>query len=430
MSSTIRKAGEARKASIELANVTTKIKNEALGEVAKAIAKSRRRILKANSQDMAAARKAGLSNVLLKRLELTDDKIAELVRSVKSVARLEDPTGRTLDSVELDKNLILNKISTPIGVIGVIFESRPEVGVQVASLCMKSGNAVILKGGSEAKHSNKILYEIMRKASSKADLPQGWVQLIETRGEVSQMLKLNEYIDLLIPRGSNRFVKYVQTHTKIPVLGHADGICHAYVDKNAKLRKAWNVCLDSKVQYPAVCNAIETLLVHKDIATVFLAEMAQRYVEHDVEIRGDSESRQILNGFKVKKASEKDWNTEYNDLIISIKVVSNIDDAIEHINTWGSGHTDMIVTEDKKAAERFLRFVDSSSVMHNCSTRFADGFRYGFGAEVGISTNKIHSRGPVGLEGLTIYKYVLKGDGHIVADYVGKGAKKYTHRRL
>ncbi|MFH0859585.1 MAG: glutamate-5-semialdehyde dehydrogenase [Candidatus Altiarchaeota archaeon] len=430
MDSTVEKVMVARKASIGLANLSTTAKNRALFEVAKALQANRKIILKANRADVRAAGKAGLSKVLIKRLDLSDDKISELVRSVRSVERLEDPVGRTLEKTELDRNLVLHKVSCPIGVIGVIFESRPEVGIQVASLCLKSGNAVILKGGSEAKRSNRLLYEIMRAASERAGLPRGWVQLLESREEVSRMLRLNEHINLVIPRGSNRFVKYVQAHTKIPVLGHSEGVCHAYVDSGANLKKAWDVCLDAKVQYPAVCNAIETLLVHRDIAPVFLPEMAARYAEHGVEIRGDSITRHLLKGFKVRKALEKDWRTEYNDLIISVKVVRDIDEAVEHINSYGSGHTDMIMTEDGKAAQKFLSFVDSSSVMRNCSTRFADGFRYGLGTEVGISTNKIHARGPVGLEGLTIYKYLLLGDGQIVADYVGKNARKYTHRKL
>ena len=297
---------------------------------------------------------------------------------------------------------------------------------QISSLCLKSGNAVILKGGSEAKNSNKVLVDIISKTAEKNGIPKGAIQLIETREEVSQMLKLSDYINLIIPRGSSAFVKYVQENTKIPVLGHSEGICHVYVDKEADIKKAVDICFDAKCQYPAVCNAMETMLVHKGIAKKFLPLIAEKFRQANVEIRGDNETINILKG--IDKATEEDWKTEYNELIISIKIVNDLNEAIGHINKYGSKHTDAIVTENKKSAEIFMDLVDSASVMWNASTRFADGFRYGKGAEIGISTAKIHARGPVGLEGLVIYKYKLVGNGQIVKDYIGKNAKKFKHK--
>jgi len=291
-----------------------------------------------------------------------------------------------------------------------------------------SGNAVILKGGREAKRSNETFFELVRSATEQAGIPHGWIQLIEARREVQELLKLDEFIDLLVPRGSKEFVKYIQANTSIPVLGHAEGVCHIYVDKEADLEKALNVCYDSKVQYPAVCNTVETLLVHREIAERFLPSLARRYNEAGVEIRGCERTRKILRG--IKNATEKDWKTEYLDLIISIKIVDSVDEAINHINTYGSKHTDAIITKNGRTALKFLTGVDSSSVMLNASTRFSDGYRYGLGAEVGISTGKIHARGPVGLDGLTTSKYYLLGEGQTVATYLGPTAKQFIHRRL
>jgi len=348
---------------------------------------------------------------------------------VKAVAKLEDPVGKTLSKTELDKNLILEKVSVPIGVIACIFESRPEAVVQISALAIKSGNAVLLKGGSEALNTNKVLAEIIRKSIvDNEGIPIDSVQLLETREQVNKILKMDEFIDLIIPRGSNKFVKYIQNNTKIAVLGHSEGICHVYVDKDASLDKAIKISFDAKCQYPAVCNAMETLLVHKDIAKTFLPLIARAYAKAKVELIGDKETVKILKN--IKTATEEDWRTEYTDLILSIKVVKDADEAITHINKYGSGHTDAIVTQNKETANKFMKLVDSSSVAWNASTRFADGFRYGLGAEVGISTNKIHARGPVGLEGLVIYKYLLVGDGHIVAEYAGDKAKKFTHKKI
>ncbi|MBW2980057.1 glutamate-5-semialdehyde dehydrogenase [Candidatus Woesearchaeota archaeon] len=424
-----KQAKEANQAAIKLASAETKAKNEALKRIANALKKNKKKIISENKKDLAYAEKINLKNSLIKRLKVDGSKLKEMFENVKSVAKLEDPVGKTLSAIELDKGLELYKVSCPIGVIGIIFESRPDALVQISSLCLKSGNAVILKGGSEAKNTNRILFNIIKKETERL-VPKGWIQLIETREAVKETLKLDDYIDLLVPRGSNKFVKYIQDNTRIPVLGHASGICHVYVDKDADMNKAMKIAFDAKCQYPAVCNAMETLLVHKAIAKKFLDKMVRKYFNAGVELRLDEKSSKIIKieNDLTKKATEKDWETEYNDMILSVKVVNDLNEAINHINRYGSRHTDAIITKNKKTAKRFMDLVDSSSVMVNCSTRFSDGYRYGLGAEVGISTNKIHARGPVGLEGLMIYKYKLLGKGHIVADYSGK--KRFTHKKL
>ena len=419
------KAKLAREASIRLAVLSAKIKNNALNEIAKAISKNSELIIDENKKDIEAAKKSKLSNVLVKRLEIDENKINEMADEIKSVARLDDPVGKILSQTELDKGLMLYQITCPIGVIGAIFESRPDVVTQISSLCIKSGNAVILKGGSEALNSNRMLVKIISETAERSGIPKGAVQLIETREQVAEMLKLHDYIDLIIPRGSNKFVKYIMENSQIPVLGHSEGICHIFIDKDADMKKATEISFDAKCQYPAVCNAMETLIVHKDIAKKFLPEMTRRFREAGVELRGDEDTRKVAD---IKEAKEEDWDAEYNDLILSVKVVNGIQEAINHINKHSSKHTDAIITENKKNAEMFMNIVDSASVMWNASTRFADGFRYGKGAEVGISTAKIHARGPVGLEGLVIYKYKLIGKGQIVGDYSGKNAKKYKHK--
>lgn len=432
MSRVASKVMVARRASLRLADITTKTKNSALLKIASAISKNNEALLEANAKDVKAAEHllntGKLSKAFVQRLKLSDHKLRAVAEMVRSVARLEDPVGRTLYSVELDQGLELYKVSCPIGVVGAIFEARPDVLPQISALCLKSGNAVVLKGGREAKHSNEAFFQLIRDTSERAGIPQGWIQLIEARREVRELLGLDEYLDLLLPRGSKQFVRYIQENTRIPVLGHAEGVCHIYVDEYADLDQALEVCYDAKVQYPAVCNAVETLLVHHNIASRFLPEIAERYRKAGVEIRGCERTRRILRG--IRRATGRDWRTEYLDLIISIKIVDGIEEAIEHINTYGSKHTDAIITRDGKAALRFLRGVDSSSVMLNASTRFSDGYRYGLGAEVGISTGKVHARGPVGLEGLTTSKFYLLGRGHVVATYLGPSAKPFTHRPL
>ena len=428
------KAIMAKDAFIKLSNAKTKDKDSALLNMAKSLDKNRKKILEANKLDIAEAKKllekGELTESLVKRLEVTDSKIDDMIIGIRDVVKLEDPVGKTINAIELDRGLELYQIATPIGVIGMVFESRPDVVPQIISLALKSGNGALLKGGRESAKTNKVIYEVLTGSINNKSIPKEAFQLLERREDVTEMLKLDKYIDLIIPRGSNDFVRFVQSNTKIPVLGHADGICHAYVDKKYDEKKALDVCFDAKVQYPAVCNAIETLLVHEKSAKKFLPKIGRMYKEAKVEMRCCPQSYEILKELKVKKAKEKDWSTEYNDLIISIKVVKSLEDAVAHINKYGSRHTDTIITEDKKASEYFLNFVDSSSVMLNASTRFADGFRYGKGAEIGISTGKIHARGPTGMEGMLIYKYKLIGNGHKVSDYVGKNAKPYTHRKL
>lgn len=419
-------ARQVKEASIRLAAMEAQRKDSALAEIAGALIKRRDEIIKANQEDLQRSKKENLPEPLLKRLKFDEAKITDVVDGINSLIKLEDPVGKTLLTTELDESLELYKITCPIGVIGVIFESRPDALVQISTLCLKSGNCVLLKGGSEAMETNRILADVIIKATKTAGVPDNWLKLMETRAEVSEMLKLDEYIDLIIPRGSNEFVRYIMDNSRIPVMGHADGICHCYVDESAGLDMAVNIVVDSKTQYVAVCNATETLLVHEKIAAGFLPVLKEALEHKQVEICGCPRVREII---PVAPADEADWKTEYLDYKLSIKVVNDVDEAIEHINKYGSGHTDSIVTESGENAARFMSLVDSGNVFWNCSTRFSDGFRYGFGAEVGISTSKIHARGPVGLEGLVIYKYKLIGKGHIVADYSNR-VKTFKHNKL
>lgn len=420
-------AAKARQASIMMAALDSDAKNRALLAVRDALLSKKDIIIRANEVDLARADQQGLAGPLVKRLKFDAGKLADVAASIDSLIGLDDPVGKTITATEMEKGLELYKVSCPIGVLGVVFESRPDALVQISTLALKSGNAILLKGGSEAAETNRILAQVIVEAGVTAGLADGWMSLLETRQDVSEMLALDEYIDLVIPRGSNAFVKHVMDNTRIAVLGHADGICHVYVDSQADLDRAVSIAVDAKCQYAAVCNAMETLLVDRAIAGEFLPAVKVEYDRENVELRGDEGVCEIID---VAKASDADWQTEYNDLILSIKLVDGIDEAIEHINTYGSGHTDAIVTEDADKANRFMALVDSGNVFWNCSTRYSDGYRYGLGAEVGISTNKIHARGPVGLEGLTIYKWKLIGQGHVVADCAGKSGKAFTHRRL
>ncbi|MHC3438042.1 glutamate-5-semialdehyde dehydrogenase [Natrialbaceae archaeon A-gly3] len=423
------KVAEAESAALELATLSDEKRRTGLEAIADAIDERHEEILEANEKDVEAGQEmleeGEYSQALVDRLKLSESKLEDISEMVRSVADQEDPLEKTLAARRLDEGLELYKVAVPIGVVGTVFESRPDALVQIAALGLKSGNAVILKGGSEAAHSNRVLFEIIEEAT--ADLPTGWAQQIEAREDVTAMLEMDDSIDLLMPRGSSEFVSYIQDNTSIPVLGHTEGICHVFVDREADLEMATDIAFDAKVQYPAVCNAVETLLVHEDVAADFLPGMVERYEEAGVELRGDEATREVVD---VGAATAEDWDTEYGDLELSIAVVDSLSAAMDHITTHGSKHTESIVTEDDDRAGRFMRGLDSASVYHNASTRFADGYRYGLGAEVGISTGKIHARGPVGLEGLTTYKYHLEGDGHLVATYAGEDAKPYLHEEF
>ena len=423
----------ARSAALALAPLSDEVRNRALAAVADAIDENVQRILEANAEDVAEAEplvaSGEMSEPLLRRLELTERKIAQMAEGVRAVAALPDPLGVARMATLLDEELTLRRITCPLGVIAAVFESRPDALVQIASLCLKSGNAAILKGGREAAHTNRLMTELLNDAASTvAEAPADALQLVEAREDVQALLSRDDAVDLLIPRGSNEFVRYIKEHSNIPVLGHADGICHLYVDEAAETAMAVRLALDAKTQYPAVCNAIETLLVHEKKAGEFLPLAAKALDEKGVAIRGCDATRAILEN--AGAASEEDWKTEYLDLILSVRVVESLAEAVDHINRYGSRHTDAIVTADEAAARTFLSRVDAASVMWNASTRLADGFRYGFGAEVGIATDKIHARGPVGLEGLVTYKYQLEGNGHLVSDYEGADARAFLHRPL
>ncbi len=427
-----RKAEAAEEAALELANVDDSVRSDALEAAADEIRSRESEILEANAEDVEEAEKlleeGEYTQALVDRLKLDSEKVEGIASMVESVAGQEDPVGETLQARELDEGLDLYKVSVPIGVVGSVFESRPDALPQIASLCLKSGNAAILKGGSEAENSNRVLYEALNEATSDLEVPDGWVQMVESREDVEALLDLDEHVDLLMPRGSTAFVQHVQDNTKIPVLGHTEGVCHVYVDGDADLEMAEEVAFDAKVDYPAACNAVETLLVAEKVADDFLPKIVERYGEAGVEVRGDEATQAIVDD--VVEVSEEDWSTEYGDLVVSVRVVEDVEEAVDHVNTYGSKHTDSIVTEDDAKARRFLEAVDSASVFHNASTRFSDGYRYGLGAEVGISTGKTHARGPVGVEGLTTYKWYIEGDGHVAGSYRGEGAREFTHREF
>ena len=418
-------ARKTRQAATKIAVLPTNDRNDALEAIAKALTNAAPEIIAANVADCQAAEQEGISPALYARLKLGESKLNSAIAGIRDLAKLADPVGTVQIHRELDEGLVLKRVTCPLGVLGIIFEARPEALIQITSLAIKSGNGVILKGGKEAIKSCQALVKVIHKALAETKVDPDAVQLLTTREEIKQLLDLDRYVDLIIPRGSNSFVRYVQDNTRIPVLGHADGICHLYIDKAADLEKAVSITVDAKTHYPAACNAIETLLVHQDIASQVLPQIAAALP--NVELRGDLATRAII---PINRVTEEDWTTEYSDLILSIKIVDSLESAIAHINYYGSKHTDAIVTEDDKAAEIFLNQVDAAGVYHNCSTRFADGFRYGFGAEVGISTQQMPPRGPVGLEGLVTYKYQVTGNGHIAATYTGEDAKPFTHKEL
>ena len=415
-----------RSASLKLAAASSDEKNAALLNIAEMLRSHKDDIFRANEEDMRRSEAEKLPSPLLKRLKFDDGKLQDVIDGINSLVKLTDPVGRTLLSTELDEGLELYKVTCPIGVVGIIFESRPDALVQISTLCLKSGNGVLLKGGSEARETNRVLADLIISASEASGMPEGWCALLETRSDINDLLKQDKSVDLIIPRGSNEFVKYIMNNTNIPVMGHADGICHCYIDSAADPDMAVRIAIDSKTQYVAVCNATETLLVHKDIAAAFLPLFKKAADEKRVELFGCDNTLSIIDA---KQATDVDWATEYLDYKLSVKIIDSLDEAIDHINTYGSGHTDTIVTSDSDNAARFMSLVDSGDVFWNCSTRFSDGFKYGFGAEVGISTGKLHARGPVGLDGLVIYKYKLIGSGQIVTDYAEKRSS-FKHKPL
>ncbi len=409
-------AQKAKRASKEIAVLTSEVKNNALLSIAEGIERNKEIIFEANKKDLELAAelvKTGeLKESTYNRLKLDENKMRDMIQGIVDVYNLEDPIGKILLKRSLDTGLILTKKACPIGVLGIIFEARPDVISQICALAIKSSNAVILKGGKESINTNKAIMDVIQESLDKIeDFPKNVLTQVFTRDDVKEMLDCDKYIDLIIPRGGNSLVSYIKENTKIPVLGHADGICHIYVDEFADLEKSIKVIVDSKTQYPSACNSVETLLIHKDFPYIVL--LSDILTKEGIELIHNPES----------------WHKEYSDKILAVKIVDSIKDAIEHINEFSSGHTESILTEDRDNAQYFLNSVDSAGVYHNVSTRFADGFRYGFGAEVGISTNKTHARGPVGLEGLTIYKYTIEGHGDIVKDYV-EGRKQFNHRNL
>jgi glutamate-5-semialdehyde dehydrogenase len=418
-----------RLAAQHLASLSAEAKDVAIEAIATSLDTHADEIVAANAADCQAAH-GQIAPALYARLKLDATKLKGAIVGVRDVGKLADPVGQIQIQRELDSGLVLQRVSCPVGVLGVIFEARPDAVIQIASLAIKSGNGVILKGGREAIESCTVLVRAIKAGLAQSDVNPDVVQLLTTRSETTELLKLDRYVDLIIPRGSNEFVKYVQDNTRIPVLGHADGICHLYVDREADFDKAIAIAIDAKTQYPAACNAIETLLIHESIAAEFLPLIISKFQANGVEIRLDEVGHKILGteASQIALATAVDWVAEYSDLIISIKIVPDLESAIAHINTYGSRHTDSIVTENIETANIFMSQVDAAGVFHNCSTRFADGFRYGFGAEVGISTQKMPPRGPVGLEGLITYKYRLTGNGHIAATYTGDNPKPFTHR--
>lgn len=407
-----------------LAASTNEARNAALEQIALALEAHREEIFAANAQDLAAADENGVTGATRKRLKFDDGKLRDCISGLRQLETLADPLNKITLARELDENLTLYRATVPIGVIGVIFEARPDALVQIASLCVKSGNCAILKGGKETANTNRVLFNLIKDAVIRAGLPESCLLQAEAHSEIDELLACDQDVDLLIPRGSNKFVRYIMENTKIPVMGHSSGICHVYADKACDQEKALPIIVDAKTQYAAACNAMETLLIDRAIASEFLPKAAAALAATGVTLRGTEEAAQIVS---MDVMGEDEFATEYGDLICSVKLVDGVEEAITHINTYGSHHTDAILTEDPATAALFLQMVDSAGVYHNCSTRFADGYRYGFGAEVGISTGKIHARGPVGLEGLVTYKYKLFGQGQIVADYAS-GKKQFHHR--
>ena len=407
-----------------MATASEDVRNEALRLIAEILDSRKEEIFDANHRDLAAAEENNLPAAILKRLKFDEAKLSDVTGGIRQLISLPDPVGKVTIARELDEGLRLYRVTCPIGVIGVIFEARPDALVQISSLCIKSGNCAVLKGGKETKETNLVLFSLIHEAVVRAGLPADAFLQAQQHSEIDELLQCHGAVDLLIPRGSNEFVQYIMEHTKIPVMGHADGVCHIYVDKDYDIEKALPIIVDAKTQYTAACNATETLLVHRDISKEFLPKLAEAMEKSHVKLRGTAEVNKII---PVEVIGEEEFHHEYLDLVLAIKLVSSVQEAIDHINRYGSHHTEAIITEDMNAVSRFMQLVDSAGVYQNASTRFADGFRYGFGAEVGISTGKLHARGPVGLEGLMSYKYKLFGKGHIVSDYAeGKKSFHFT----
>ncbi len=400
-------------------------RNKALKMIADALRNDSERIFRANNVDMGEAMNGSVPSAVLKRLKFDEGKLKASIEGIEQLIGLDDPIGRITLHRQLDEDLILTRLTCPIGVIGVIFEARPDAMIQIASLCIKSGNCAILKGGKETRQTNKEIFGIIHEAVVSAGLPEECLYQATSHSEIDELLDCYGDVDLIIPRGSNAFVRYIMDNTKIPVMGHADGICHIYVDKAADQDMAINIIKDAKIQYTAACNAVETLLIHREIAHEFLPKLYHSLDEAGVTLKGDFASRGII---PIEAVGEEGY-IEYLSLTASVKVVDDVDAAIEHINRHGSHHTDSVITSDDAVAARFMQLVDSAGVYRNCSTRFSDGFRYGFGAEVGISTSKLHARGPVGLDGLMTYKYTLTGNGQIVGDYAS-GVKQFRFKDL
>ena len=426
----LRLATDVRRAATALGQTDDAQRQQALEAMAAALERHTESIVAANQQDLEQAVAEGLAPALVARLKLDAGKLAGAIDGVRQVAALPDPLGVRQLHRELDVGLVLERVSVPLGVLGVIFEARPDAVIQIASLAIRSGNGAILKGGSEANRTNRAVIEALQEglvgAQVDTTVSADALALLTTRQESLALLRLDGLVDLIIPRGSNALVRFIQDNTRIPVLGHADGVCHLYVDAQVDIPQAVRIAIDSKTQYPAACNAIETLLVHQDSAPAFLAAAVPALEAAGVRLRGDARSQSLG---VAEAATAEDWDQEYLDLILSVRVVSDLEEALEHIRRHGSRHTEAIATRDVATAERFLRAVDSAGVYHNCSTRFADGFRYGFGAEVGISTQTLPPRGPVGLEGLVTYRYRLRGDGHVAADFA-EGRRRFSHRDL
>ncbi|MCR4924325.1 MAG: glutamate-5-semialdehyde dehydrogenase [Lachnospiraceae bacterium] len=419
-----------KEAAPRLAASSEEVRNKALLTVKERLLEHRDEIFAANRADLDRAESEGISQAVVKRLKFDEGKLKAVVEGLDMLVKLPDPIGKVLLSRELDEGLLLKRVSCPIGVIGIIFEARPDALVQISSLCIKSGNCAILKGGKETRETNRILFKLIYDSVLESGLPEDCLAQAELHSEIDELLTCYKNVDLLIPRGSNAFVRHIMENTKIPVMGHSDGVCHIYLDKDGDIKKAIPIIIDAKTQYTAACNATESLLIDRSRADEFLPLLCEAFKENNIKLRGNKEVMDKISGYSsVDEMKEEEYNTEYLELTISLKLVDGVKEAVSHINRFGSHHTDSIITENSETAEYFMNMVDSAGVYHNCSTRFSDGFRYGFGAEVGISTGKLHARGPVGLEGLMTYKYKLYGRGQIVKDY-SDGRKEFHFRDL